>query len=127
MDCHVFSLLACSNDDKTKRIEIELLGTWKLSEVYSDPGDGSGDFTSIDSEKTLTFLSSGTINSNADLCFMFSEIGDSSTGTFFETDMIISVSGCDMIPPTLFFEITGSNFVLSYACIEACQEKYEKL
>ncbi|TXE15285.1 hypothetical protein ES692_17375 [Psychroserpens burtonensis] len=61
----VFSLLACSDDDKTKRIEIKLLGTWQLSEVYSDPGDGSGYFTSIDSEKILTFLSSGTINSNA--------------------------------------------------------------
>ncbi|WP_157588841.1 hypothetical protein [Psychroserpens burtonensis] len=58
---------------------------------------------------------------------MFSEIGDSSTRTFFETDMTISVSGCDMTPPTLFFEIIGSNLVLSYACIEACLEKYEKL
>nr|WP_321245033.1 hypothetical protein [uncultured Psychroserpens sp.] len=123
----VFSLIACSDNDNAKSADAELLGTWKLSEIYSDPGDGSGDFASVDSEKTISFLSNGTVNSNANLCFIFSEIGQSSTGTYSETDMTIIISDCNLNPATVFFEIDGSNLILSYACIEACQEKYIKL
>lgn len=120
-------LIACSDDDKAKSTDAELIGTWKLSQVYMDPGDGSGDFTNVDSEKTITFLSDGTVNSNTDLCFMSSEIGQPSTGTFSETEMIITVLDCDVSPFELFFEIEENHLMVSYFCIEACQEKYVKL
>ena len=123
----IFSLFACSDDDNTKSTDAELLGTWKLSQVYMDPGDGSGDFTDVVSDKTITFLSNGTINSNADLCFIASEIGQSSTGTFSEMDLTISILGCDVTPSLIYFEIVGDNLIISYLCIEACQEKYLKL
>ncbi|MEM5564292.1 hypothetical protein WNY78_04225 [Psychroserpens sp. AS72] len=123
----VFSLFACSDDDKAKITDAELIGTWKLSQVYMDPGDGSGDFTNVDSEKTITFLSEGTINSNADLCGISSEIGQPSTGTFSETEMTITVQDCDVSPFELLFEIEGNHLIVSYFCIEACQEKYVKL
>ncbi|MFD2917641.1 hypothetical protein [Psychroserpens luteus] len=123
----VFSLIACSDDDKVKSTDAELLGTWKLSQVYMDPGDGSGDFTSVDSEKTISFFSDGTLNSNTDLCFISSEIGQPSTGTFSETEMTITVLDCDVSPFEMNFEINNNNLIISYFCIEACQEKYVKL
>ncbi|NNJ37670.1 MAG: hypothetical protein HKP23_00325, partial [Flavobacteriaceae bacterium] len=44
--------LACTSDDP----EIEILGEWQLVEVLADPGDGSGKFKSVDSNKRITFF-----------------------------------------------------------------------
>jgi len=120
-------VLSCSNDDDKKTTSnSEIIGTWKLIEVYADPGDGSGDFVSVESDKVITFNTNGTINSNADLCILFSDSGALSSGTFSETEMTITIADCDTSPSTVFFEIDGANLILSYVCIEGCQEKYSK-
>jgi len=48
-------LSACNKDDNKSNTSI--VGNWKLIEVLEDPGDGSGTFMSVDSEKTITFNS----------------------------------------------------------------------
>lgn len=115
------------NDMQLKNTTDEVLGQWKLIEFYADPGDGSGDFQQIESEKRILFMTDGTVSSNANLCILFSEVGETSTGTFSEEDMSISISGCDISTSSVNYEMVGSQLIVSYFCIEGCLEKYEKI
>lgn len=56
-------LFSCNNDDDSN-LNTDLIGNWQLIEVLSDPGDGSGTFSSVESDKTITFKSGGIIASN---------------------------------------------------------------
>jgi hypothetical protein len=69
-------LASCAKDEEnpTNNPETEITGTWKLVEVYLDPGDGSGDFEPVQSEKTVTFHGDGTVTSNGDLCTLSLEV-----------------------------------------------------
>jgi len=120
----VFSIMACSDDDNANSADFELLGTWKLIEIYSGPDDGSGDFVAKNSEKTIQFNADGTLSSNANLCDIFSGPLESSAGTYSEIEATISIIGCQS---SSTFEIVGANLIVSYSCIEFCQEKYVKL
>nr|WP_321237146.1 hypothetical protein [uncultured Psychroserpens sp.] len=127
----LFLVVSCSSDDDNQNgdAQSELIGTWKLSEIYLNPGDGSGDFIPVaaDDNKTITFATDGTISSNADLCFLFSESGEPSSGVFSEEDMTISVEGCFVNISPAGIEIVDSNLIISYALIEISQEKYIKI
>lgn len=50
----------------------DLIGKWKVIEQLADPGDGSGTFNPIESDRTIQFFSDGTITINGDLCYMSS-------------------------------------------------------
>ena len=120
-------LLSCSSDDdENSKPDLNLLGTWQLTSFYSDPGDGSGDFEPINSSKTVTFKLNSEINSNADLCTLFSEVGMPSTGTYSKNDGTISITDCNNQPVSLFYDLSEGVLTLSYLCFEACQEKYKK-
>ncbi len=124
--CSVF--ISCSDDDNgNEKAEVNLVGTWQLTAIYSDPGDGSGDFVPVNSSKTVTFEANGDISSNADLCVLFAEVGLASTGTYSEEDNTISIDECQNQPVSLFYEFTEDTVILSYFCFEACQERYQKL
>lgn len=61
--------ISCNtNDDAPTPEEVSLIGNWRLIEYLADPGDGSGVFTTIDSNKMLTFNPNGVITSNYSLC-----------------------------------------------------------
>ncbi|OUR96096.1 hypothetical protein A9Q86_16600 [Flavobacteriales bacterium 33_180_T64] len=120
-------VMSCSNDDNPTVNQPELVGNWKLIAIYSDPGDGSGDFFSVESDKMIQFTANGMISSNANLCLLFSESGEPSTGTYSETESTISILDCQTMPYSSSFEIISSNLIISYPCIEGCQEKYIKL
>lgn len=47
----ILALSCCSTTDDDK--DRELVGEWKLIEILSDPGDGSGTFKTVNSEKKL--------------------------------------------------------------------------
>ena len=122
-------VLSCSSDDdnQNETIDSEVIGNWKLIEVYADPGDGSGDFVSVESAKLIGFEANGSFNANADLCLIFSETGGTSSGTFSEIDMTISIADCDVFPSLATYEVMDSRLIISYPCIEGCQEKYIKV
>jgi hypothetical protein len=122
------SFVTCSSDDdNTTTIEPGLIGNWKLVAIYSDPGDGSGDFAAVSSDKTIAFNANGTLNSNANLCLLFSETGESSSGTYSETEGSFTITDCETTPVTAYYELVGVDLIISYFCIEGCQEKYEKI
>lgn len=111
------TFFSCSKKDE-KRIDSELVGVWKLTEVLADPGDGSGTYHSVNSNKTIEFHSDGTLTSNGDICNM--------SGTYLLTDSTINASNCSNSTFKIRFTKVGSTLILNYPCIEPCGEKYVK-
>ena len=53
---------SCDKDENATTNSLE--GTWKLTEILADPGDGSGTFNPISSNKKLIFDNNGNVTSN---------------------------------------------------------------
>ena len=102
-----------------------LVNTWKLIEILADPGDGSGTFQPVNSNKTISFFADGIVSSNGELCQMSAESGSGSSGMYSESDRSITPNNCGISPFTIYYEFDGSHLILNYPCIEACREKYE--
>ncbi len=121
----VFS--SCDKKVDTQNTPANLEGTWRLVEIYMDPGDGSGDFEPVNSYKTLTFSSGGALSSNGDICQISAAVGKPSTGTYSTADS--TLSGCSNGGKTwnIDFELKGSDLLLHYPCIEACIAKFQKI
>lgn len=119
-----FAFSACSDDDETK--EAELIGKWQLIEMYSDPGDGSGTFMPVNSNKTIEFKSDKTFLSNGTLCHLSLESNSPSSGTFSETNKTIIPAGCELFAD-LPYEIESNELTIYFFCIEGCGEKYKKI
>ncbi|MDD3788879.1 MAG: hypothetical protein PHO94_09315 [Petrimonas sp.] len=73
-------LFSCDKSDDTENTE--LIGKWKLTEVLADPGDGSGTFHKVSSNKTIEFQPNGAITSNGSICEMLGETTIPSSGTY---------------------------------------------
>lgn len=106
--------------------EPQLVNSWRLIEVLADPGDGSGTFQPVASDKTIEFFSDGTISSNGILCQMSAESGTGSTGMYDEVEMTITPDNCGIFPFVILYEFSGEHLILSYPCFEPCREKYEQ-
>ncbi|MFZ6052520.1 lipocalin family protein [Halocola ammonii] len=121
-------ILASCTKDKNNPInnsESEVIGTWKLVEVYLDPGDGSGDFEPVDSEKTVTFHEDGTITSNGDLCSLSQEANGTSSGTYSLQDSTLNLPECTFDGPSNYtFEQEGNTLIINAPCDEPCRVKY---
>lgn len=113
---------SCNNDDGSNA-DVDLIGNWKLVEVYSDPGDGSGNFEAVDSEKTIEFKIDGTLSANGELCVLNSDANTPVNGTFSVSDFTINTPNC----LTLTFEQNGNALIISIPCIEPCLAKYRKI
>ena len=118
-------LFACNNDDDSNS-NTELAGNWKLIEVLLDPGDGSGTFSSVESEKTITFEIGGTITSNGTLCDMSINSDNQTSGTYSNSESTFNSSDCNNPDYNFTFEQNESILIINYPCIEPCQAKYEK-
>ncbi|WP_417612368.1 hypothetical protein [Owenweeksia hongkongensis] len=115
------TIASCSKDDD-KQTETATGDTYKLIEVLADPGDGSGTFQPVSSNKTIEFKTNGTVVSNGKLCDMSISSNSGTTGTYSFTDSTITSANCSKLP----FEITGNHLIIFYPCIEPCQGKFEK-
>lgn len=128
----IIMLSGCNNSDDEIKTEQSIIGNWKLIEVYSDVGDGSGGWNPVENGYTYSFSSNGefsstrfsecssgtyTINSN-ELTLVFDCNGfttgiENPEGTFvenytFESNTVILV-------PTYIF------------CVEGCGWKFKKM
>jgi hypothetical protein len=115
---------ACEKDDQITGTYI--IGKWELTEVLADPGDGSGTFQSVNSNKIIEFHTDGTISSNGSICDMSLEANEASIGTYSLEDYTISPAGCSYSPLKITFEFQNSYLILNYPCIEPCRAKYKK-
>jgi len=114
-------VISCENNDE-KVTGSDIIGEWGLVEVLSDPGDGSGTFHSVNSNKILEFHADGTVSSNGLICSFLIETNEASDGTYSFVDSTISSSDC-----ILSFEILGRDLLINYFCIEGCRAKYRKI
>jgi hypothetical protein len=117
-------LSACNKDDNKSNTSI--VGNWKLIEVLEDPGDGSGTFMSVDSEKTITFNSDGTLTSNGDLCDMTTSTLNPTSGTYDATNATITSDACVQTTLGYNYVQNGTVLIINYPCFEPCQAKYQK-
>ena len=102
-----------------------LTGTWELKEVLMDPGNGSGVFTAVSSDKNLVFNTNGNVNSNGIICDMSIESNTSTSGTYSENDSTIISATCQNL--IIKYEVNGDTLILIYPCFEACKAKYIKV
>lgn len=106
----------------------DIIGKWKLVEVLMDPGDGSGGFNPVSSDKTVTFLSDGTVRSNGAICWMSIAADSPSSAEYSLVDSTITSRDCPPdLPFPIRFEITGDELIISYPCIEPCRAKFRKI
>ena len=89
-----------------------LTGTWELKEVLMDPGNGSGVFTAVSSDKNLVFHSNGNVNSNGIICDMSIESNTSTSGTYSENDSTIISATCQNL--IIKYELSGDTLILIY-------------
>lgn len=118
-------MLSCNSDDDTP--ENIIVGMWNLTGIYLDPGDGSGAFENVNSNKNIVFSSDGTFSSNGIICDLTTETDVSSTGTYSTTESQIDASSCSFIELFLDYSIDNTIMIINYPCIEACQARYEKV
>ena len=102
-----------------------LTGTWELKEVLMDPGNGSGVFTAVSSDKNLVFHSNGNVNSNGIICDMSIESNTSTSGTYSENDSTIISATCQNL--IIKYELSNDTLILIYPCFEACKAKYNRV
>lgn len=118
-------IMSCSDD--SEEADPSLNGRWQLKAVLYDPGDGSGTFQSIDSDKFIEFLSNDEVRSNGNLCNGGAKSDDPSSGVYALPDSILQIDGCRQDVLLTRFRIENGKLILSYPCIEPCEEKYVKL
>lgn len=127
--------ISCTSDDSKPTDETGLIGKWKLIEQLADPGDGSGTFQPIVSDRSITFFKDGTLEINGELCFMSSEVGDRETGSYklimdsdTQNDGEITPNICSSRSAKVYFDLPVSgNLILWYQCIEGCGQKFDKI
>ena len=102
-----------------------LTGTWELKEVLIDPGNGSGVFNAVSSDKNLVFHTNGNVNCNGVICDMSIESNTSTAGTYSEIDSTLISTACPNL--ILKYEVSGDTLILIYPCFEPCKAKYIKV
>jgi hypothetical protein len=128
------SLFNCTSDNSSPKVmNTALLGKWKLMAQLVDPGDGSGVFNSVTSDRVVEFFNNGTVTANGELCYMSIEVGNNHSGTFMEvsgstfSDGEITPNDCSNPQTKVFYKIEDENLILWYQCIEGCGQKFKKL
>ncbi|GAA5030274.1 hypothetical protein GCM10011506_19290 [Marivirga lumbricoides] len=117
---------ACSEDDGVSKTS---LGTYQLTAIYSDPGDGSGDFAPVESNKRITLYQDSTFAANFSLCNGLSiEDTGSTEGTFSSAELSFKADCNNSLPSNeLRIDLFESELIIYYSCYEGCSEKYSRI
>ncbi len=118
-------VINCSDDSENANPSLH--GRWQLKAVLYDPGDGSGTFKAVDSEKYIEFLSNQEVRSNGNLCNGGTSFEEPSSGVYVLPDSTLQIDECPQNILSTRFRIQNGKLILSYPCIEPCEEKYVKL
>ncbi|MEY2738935.1 MAG: hypothetical protein RL259_844 [Bacteroidota bacterium] len=118
-------LISCTSTTEEAAVDLNEIGTWRLIEVYADPGDGSGSFQPVVSSKTVTFEANGNVNCNGNLCDLSITATTQTRGTYSSSTNRIMTSNCNQLQ--LDYEITEDVLIINYPFIETCKAKYIKV
>ncbi|MGJ8685038.1 MAG: lipocalin family protein [Nonlabens sp.] len=120
-------LISCNtSDDPGNILDYDLEGTWKLTEVLADPGDGSGTFQTVTSSKTITFDANGGFTSNGTVCDLSITSTSNTSGTYNAVDQTIN-GNCGTTNLPITYDIIGSALEITYPCFEPCMTRYRKI
>lgn len=121
-------VLNSSCDKYTCGFSEGIVGEWKLVEELMDPGDGSGTFQPVSSNKKIEFFNDGTFEANGEMCVMANQASSNHSGTYDSSAETFSPDNCSLAAPLSYiYSIDGDTLILSYPCFEGCQQKYYKL
>lgn len=102
--------------------------TWELIETLADPGDGSGTFQPVKSERRLNLLADGTYTAEGDICSFSTEGDTQSTGVYDISRGTIFPNECGTIGGTpLQLSISGDVLTIGYLCFEPCEHRYRRV
>lgn len=121
----ILLLISCNSDSSDS--EITLIGDWKLVEVLADPGDGSGTFLPVESNKRITFGTNGILTSNGNLCDMSITTDAPTVGMYSSSEFTFTSFDCENAGYSYAFEQTDNILIITYLCFEPCKAKYIKL
>lgn len=119
-------IASCKKSDENKNTE--LTGKWKMTDVLSDPGDGSGTFHPVSTNKYIEFRSDGTLYSNGSLVNNSTEIIEADSGTYLLADSTFTSYRIFIdLPLKMHFIQEGSVLTVNYPCIESCRARFRKM
>lgn len=118
-----------SSCDKGKHpVSGGIIGEWKLIEELMDPGNGSGTFQPVSSDKKIEFFGNGTFEANGEMCSMSNQSGSTHEGTYDDSNETFTPDSCASTTTLSYsYSVNGNTLILSYPCFEACQQKYSRL
>ncbi len=105
-----------------------IVGEWELIEELIDPGNGSATFQPVSSNKKIKFCDDGTFEANGEMCTMANQSSSTYEGTYNTSTNTFSPNSCfTMMPLSYGYSVNGNTLILSYQCIEGCQQKYSRI
>ncbi|MDC6350930.1 hypothetical protein PP178_05155 [Zeaxanthinibacter sp. PT1] len=120
-------LLSCKGSDDGIYSSSDIIGTWQLRAVLADPGDGSGEYEPVRSNKTIEFFEDGTFVTNVSFCDGSRESGEGFSGTYDPGTSKLVPDGCAYTGSMPTYSFEGNKLIIHLPCIEPCGEKYEKI
>jgi hypothetical protein len=118
-------MISCKSDDSFSSDSI--IGTWRLVEMLADPGDGSGEFMPVTSTKTIEFMADGSFTSSGNICAFSTQSDGTIEGNYLTTDTGYSIECEGSFFSTLNLQLKDGVLILTFFCIEPCQQKYKKI
>ena len=118
----VFLLTGCDKDEAATGI----VGEWKLIEVLADPGDGSGRFRAVNSDKRITFLEDGTYTSTGLVCSFSTDVVGMTNGTYTTTETGYQIGCSETLDHSVNLQIDSGFLIISFPCIEPCLHRFRK-
>ena len=119
--------LSCQEDRDDQVTPNQLEGTWLLTEVLFDPGDGSGEFEPSDAGFRITLNADNSFEANFHVCRVFEE-GERLTGSFTriaQSEILITCS--ESFVNGIQGRLEEGNLVFYYPCIEPCVYRFIKV
>jgi hypothetical protein len=120
-----FVLISCGKDEPISLNNV--VGEWQLIEQMIDPGNGTGVFTPVVSNKTIVFTENGTYLSNGSVCYPSIIASEASSGTYSDSGNILNTECAGIAPMPIAFSVEKGELYIFYPCYEGCTEKFERI
>ncbi|NNJ87871.1 MAG: hypothetical protein HKP53_00590 [Eudoraea sp.] len=121
----ILLLISCKKEESIA--DNGLTGTWKLIEMYADPGDGSGDFQPVNSQKNILFKADGTYSSNGNVCEFSTMSNEDTQGIYLAVDEGFQIVCESEFSTEIRLEVKDGYLIVSFFCIEPCQQKFKRI
>jgi hypothetical protein len=105
-----------------------IVGEWKLVEELMDPGNGSGTFQPVSSNKKIKFCDDLTFETNGEMCNMTNQTGSTHVGIYNTSTSMIEPQNCTNTAPLgISYSVSADTLIINYPCFEGCAQKYYRI